>query len=209
MSPSSELSKQQLMEFEDEIKDLFLAKTIRCPIHLSRGNEEQLLEIFKGVKPGDWCFSAHRSHYHALLHGLDPNWVREEILQGRSMHIMSAEHRFFSSSIVGGVCPIAVGVAMAIKRRREDRHVWVFLGDMAGETGTFHEASKYAKNFILPIWFVIEDNGFSVNTPTAEVWAIKGDRANGTVDSWANGGVLRYSYQRGFPHTGSGQWVRF
>ena len=193
------MTGKALIKFEEEIKELFLQKRISCPIHLSRGNEEQLLEIFKGVKPGDWCFSTHRSHYHALLHGLDPNWVREEVLQGRSMYIMSAEHRFFSSSIVGGICPIALGVAMAIKIKRERSHVWCFVGDMGAETGIFHECAKYAARHNLPVTFVVEDNAFSTNTPTQEVWGKGKGRPC----------ILRYRYKRVFPHAGVGQFVRF
>ena len=41
---------------------------------------------------------------------------------------------------------------------------------MTYETGVFHEVHKYAKNFNLPIHFIIEDNGLSTNTPTKIAW---------------------------------------
>ena len=96
------MDKETLIKFEEEIKELFLDRQIRSPVHFSRGNEDQLIDIFGQIKKDDWVFSTHRSHYHALLHGISPKWLRDEILQGRSMQIFSREHKLFSSSIVGG-----------------------------------------------------------------------------------------------------------
>ena len=41
---------------------------------------------------------------------------------------------------------------------------------MTFETGVFHESYKYAKNFKLPIKFIVEDNNLSTNTPTKYAW---------------------------------------
>ena len=193
------MNKQELMQFEDEIRDIFLDGQIRAPIHLSRGNEDQLIEIFQLIKPSDWIFSTHRSHYHALLHGIDRGWLKQEILEGRSMHIMNAEHRFMTSSIVCGCVPIAIGVAMGLKRDKSESYVWCFVGDMAAETGIFMECTKYAAGQHLPITFVVEDNGLSTNTPTQEVWGEEPGTPN----------IFRYTYQREFPHINAGQWVTF
>ncbi len=193
------MNKEELVAFEEEITELFLQKKIRAPIHLSRGNEEELIKIFRDVKRDDWVCSTHRSHYHALLHGIDPAWLKQEILDGRSIHIIKGDCRFLSSSIVAGVVPIAVGIAMGIKMKGEKRHVWVFVGDMAAETGAFYEATKYAARQGLPITFIVEDNGLSTNTPTQEVWG----QSKGKPD------IIKYSYIRGCEHVGVGQWVHF
>lgn len=207
------VKKTDLIDFEEEIAELFLEKRIRAPIHLSRGNEEPLIEIFKQVKPEDWVCSTHRSHYHALLKGISPQWLKAEILAGRSMHIMSAFYYFFSSAIVGGNLPIAVGLAMGIKMGGENRQVWCFCGDMAAEHGGFCEATKYTKNFNLPICFVIEDNNLSTNTPTRQVWGIREKPTQEgeiiEVDSWESGKILRYFYTRQCEHVGVGKWVNF
>ena len=193
------MTKEELIAFEEEIKDLFLAGKIKAPIHLSRGNEEPLIEIFKEVLPEDWVFSTHRSHLHALLKGIDPEWVENEILAGKSIHLNNKEHRFFTSAIVSGCLSIALGVAMAIKRRGDKRHVWCFVGDMAAETGAFHECTKYAARQNLSITFVVEDNHLSVNTPTQETWGLEKGKPN----------IIRYKYTRQFPHLGVGKWVVF
>lgn len=194
------MNKETLINFEEEIKGLFLDKKIRSPVHLVGGNEDWLIEIFKQIKSDDWVFSTHRSHYHALLKGIPPEWLKAEILNNRSIAINNAEYRFFSSAIVGGCLPIALGVALAIKRKGESRHVWIFVGDMAAETGAFHECTKYASRRNLPITFIVEDNGLSTNTPTQEVWGLEKEVCLQ---------VIRYKYDRGFGHVGVGTWVTF
>ena len=185
--------KESLISFEEEIASLFEAGQIRSPVHLSRGNEDDLIEIFKRIKPADWVFSNHRSHYHALLKGIPKEWLKAEILNNRSITINNAEYKFFSSAIVGGILPIAVGVAMT------GQTVWCFAGDMAAESGIFHECIKYANGHNLSIHFVVEDNGLSVETPTKEVWGMERWHPN----------VIRYRYQRGYPHQGMGDFVQF
>jgi len=193
------VNKEDLIEFEEEIKRLFLDKRIRSPVHLAVGSEDPLMEIFRKVRKDDWVFSTHRSHYHALLKGIDRKWVKNEILENRSIHIYNKEHRFFTSAIMGGILPIAVGVAMALKRKKSRSRVWAFVGDMTAEMGMFHECTKYAARHGLRIVFVVEDNGLSVNTPTQEVW---GRSRSGPK-------IMRYKYKRVYPHQGVGTWVIF
>ncbi len=188
---------ESLITFEKELEELYEAGKIHSPVHFSRGNEESLINIFKDVLPGDWVFSTHRSHYHALLKGINPEWLKNEILNDKSMHINSAEDKFFTSSIVGGALAIATGVALALQRQDSKDRVWCFTGDMASETGMFHECIKYSAGYSLPITFIVEDNGMSVKTPTYKVWA----RGN----LW----YMRYEYEKTVPHHGTGKWVNF
>lgn len=192
--------KHGLIGFEKKMADHWESGRVRGPIHLSDGNEEQLIEIFKRVKSNDWVFSTWRSHYHALLKGVPSEWLEEEILAGRSITIVNNEYNFYSSAIVGGIIPIAVGVAISNKRNNIDSTVWCFVGDMTYETGIFMENYKYSKNFDLPIRFVVEDNGVSTYTPTSEAWGIKSEVPNDVV--W-------YEYEKKWPHYGTGKWVVF
>ena len=82
------------------------------------------------------------------------------------MSINSFKKKFYSSAIVGGILPIALGVGIALKKRKSKKKAWVFIGDMTYETGVFYETYKYATNHKLPIKFVVEDNNMSTNTPT-------------------------------------------
>lgn len=183
----------ELIAFEREVADRFDRGEIRAPVHLSGGNEEQLIQIFRGVKRTDFVCSTWRSHYHALLHGIPPDAVMAQIMAGRSMDLNFPAHRFLTSAIVGGILPIACGLAYT------GRRVWCFIGDMTAMGGMFHEATLYATRKTLPITFVIEDNGLSTNSPTQECWG--------------NGGIKNipryYSYERTTQHVGTGAYVQF
>ena len=110
------LTKEDLINYEKMIAEHWEAGKIKGPVHLSGGNEDELLQIAKKIKTTDWVFSTWRSHYHALIKGVCPVWLEEEILAGRSITIVSEEHRFYASAIVGAIIPIATGVALANKR---------------------------------------------------------------------------------------------
>lgn len=193
-------SEQDLVEFEDSIVQAWETAQIRGPVHLSSGNEAPLIEIFKRIKPTDWVFSTWRSHYHAMLKGVEPEKIRQQILAGKSISVCSIDDRFYSSAIVGGTLSIALGVAMAIKQANESTQVWCFIGDMSFESGLFYETHKYARNFDLPIRFVIENNGVSTYTPTDIAW--------GGIREIPND-VIHYDYKSKYPHYGTGKWVVF
>ena len=196
-----DFTEQDLLDFELKIIESWEGGKIRGPVHLSNGNESQLIEIFKRIKTTDWVFSTWRSHYHALLKGIDPTWVEQTILDGKSITICNEKEKFYSSAIVGGTLSIALGTALSIKRDGGDDKVWVFVGDMSFESGLFYETHKYARNLDLPLYFVVEDNGVSTYTPTIETWG--GKKREIPED------VVYYQYESKYPHYGTGKWVVF
>jgi pyruvate dehydrogenase E1 component alpha subunit len=203
------MTREDLIAFEQDIADTYCAGKILAPVHLSDGNEDQLIEIFQKTKANDWIFSTWRSHYHALLHGIPKEKVREEILKGNSITLCFPEYNFFASAIVGGIIPIAVGTALAIKRKKEDRHVWCFIGDMTAESGLFYENAKYAELHKLPITFVVEDNGQSVGTPTDVVWGYDKSQQDPEYVKHNRSNIIYYKYEKKWPHVGAGKWVTF
>lgn len=198
------LDKEKLISFENEIAKDYNNAKIKGPIHLSKGNEKQLLKIFKYIDKKDWVFSSWRNHYHALLHGVSTKLIRKFIFDGKSMSISSLKPKFISSSIVGGILPIALGVAKANKIKKNNDIVWCFVGDMTAETGIFHEVYNYSKNFNLNLNFIIEDNSLSTNSPTHVVWNKKK-----YFDYKKYPDVIYYRYKNYYPHHGTGKWVLF
>ena len=49
-------TKDELINYERMIADHWEAGKIKGPVHLSGGNEEQLIEIGKRIKETDWVF---------------------------------------------------------------------------------------------------------------------------------------------------------
>jgi TPP-dependent pyruvate/acetoin dehydrogenase alpha subunit len=196
---------EELIAFEERVAALFNDARIRAPVHLYSGNEAQMIDVFRDVRPRDWVFCSWRSHYQCLLKGVPEDEVLAEILAGRSISLCFPAHRIYSSAIVGGVLPIAVGTAMAVARSAEDVRVHCFMGEMTAETGIAHESIKYARNHGLPIRFVVEDNGKSVCTDTREAWAQPRSSFEGVDD----GVVRHYRYETRYPHAGAGRRVQF
>lgn len=205
---------EQLDNFENWVIETYKQGKLRSPVHLAGSEdfiqEKNLIKIFKNIKKQDWVFCTYRSHYHALLKGISEDWLKAWILNNKSIHVMNKEHRFFTSAIVAGHIPIALGVAMAIKMQKLDEHVYVFMGDMAARTGIMHECWSYALNFDLPITFIIEDNGLSTDTKTKEVWGVK----NNELQWWEffvdnDKYTQSFKFKRNRPHYGTGEFVDF
>lgn len=194
------ITKEDLIAFEEEIAQCYKDKMIRAPIHLYHGNEEKMIEVFQTIARDDWVFCSWRSHYQCLLKGVPREEVKAAILKGKSISLCFPEYRVFSSAIVAGNIPIAVGVAMGIKMRGERDRVHCFIGDMTSETGMAWECFKYSMNHKLPIRFIVEDNGKSVCTDTRKTWnmeVLTFENANGPD-------VVHYTYQSKYPHAGIG-----
>ena len=154
-----------LIAFEREVAARFDNGEIAGPVHLNSDTQaEPLIEIFRKIKRTDWVLGTWRCHMHAILHGVPHELVMAEILAGRSMMLHFPEYRFMSSAIMGGMLPIACGLAAG------GETVWVFCGDMCYTTGHFRDAQQYASANELPITFVVENNGLSTNTPTDDAW---------------------------------------
>jgi thiamine pyrophosphate-dependent acetolactate synthase large subunit-like protein len=99
-----------------------------------------------------------------------------------------------------------VGVAWALKNQDQKGRAYVFCGDMSAETGSFHEAVKYAFNYDLPVKFIVCDNGLSVMTDTCEVW--------GGDEPWFKGTkyekkIIYFKYKNTYPHSGLGWKIKF
>ena len=197
--------EKQLIAFEEKIANLFNASKIRSPVHLYSGNEKQIIKVFRNIKKNDWVFCSWRSHYQCLLKGVSEKKLLNEILDGKSISLCFPDFRIYSSAIVGGHIPIAVGTAIGIKRKKLKEKVYVFLGDMTAETGIMHESLKYSINHNLPIHFIVEDNGLSVCTNTNKVW---GNKKNSFYKKNSKF-ITYYKYKNKYPHAGAGVRVQF
>jgi TPP-dependent pyruvate/acetoin dehydrogenase alpha subunit len=194
------MNEADLLAFEEDIAQEFAAGNIRAPIHLGGGNERQLVEIFKDIAPNDWVLAGWRSHYHCLLKGVPRDELKGAILAGHSVSLCFPAYKILCSGIVGGIAPIAVGLAWAIKQRGDDTRVNCFLGDMSAESGIFCEALKWGRRHDLSIRWIVEDNGLSVCTDTQASWGLSVGLSTE---------ITRYEYKLSRPHAGIGRWVRF
>ncbi len=160
---------------EEAIADQYPNQEMRCPVHLSIGQEAAAVGVCMALRDSDWAFSAHRSHAHYLAKGGDLGRMFAEIYgketgcaggRGGSMHLTDLGAGFVAATpIVGSTIPIAVGAALTAQLKKEDRVVVAFFGEAAIETGVLHESINFACVRQLPVVFACEDNQFSVFSP--------------------------------------------
>lgn len=195
------LTADDLRSFTADIAETFNRGEIPYPVHLSDGNEQDLIDIFKMIQPDDWVVGSWRMHYHALLHGAPADKLKAAIMRGESMGLHFPEHRVYGSAIVGGSIPIALGLAWALRRHGSSRRVYLFCGDMTARTGILDECRRYSEGHYLPVIVIVEDNGRSVATPTLVPWG-KTIGVSHVCDH-------QYRYTSRFPHAGAGRRIQF
>lgn len=202
------VTKQDLIDFENEIAEIFSKGLITAPVHLRAGREEELIRIFReyDIGPDDYIFGFWDSHELCLLKGVPREALKQAIMDGRSIALCFPEYKIYCSGIVGSLMGTATGVAWALKRQGKKGRAFLFCGDMSSETGAFFEAVKYACNFDLPAIFVVSDNGLSVMTDTREAW--------GSSDPWFKDSkfaekIIYFKYKNAWPHSGLGKLIKF
>jgi len=160
---------------EEEIAKRYPQQQMRCPVHISIGQEAAAVGVCAALEHTDWVFSGHRNHAHYLAKGGNLKAMLAEIYgkatgccggKGGSMHLTDQAAGFIGSTpIVGSTVPIAVGAALTAQREGKGRAVVVFLGDGAIEAGVVHESLNFAALKKLPILFACENNLYSVYSP--------------------------------------------
>ena len=117
------------------ILQITLMKRRKAPIHLHGNNEENLIKIFKSIKKEDWIFSSWRSHYHCLLKGVPKEKLKKIFFKWeKHISLIYPEYNIYTSAIVGGSIPIALGTALSFKLQKKNQHVFLFMGKMTAET---------------------------------------------------------------------------
>ena len=160
---------------EEEIAARYSEQEMRCPVHLSVGQEAVAVGSCVPLTQDDQIVSTHRCHGHYLAKGGDLRAMLAEIYgredgccggRGGSMHLM--DHRvgvLASVPIVGSSIPLGVGAALAFRQQDRSCVAVVFTGEGGLEEGVWHESANFASLMRLPVVFVVENNLYAVYTP--------------------------------------------
>ncbi len=195
--PSRQLSKEQLLDllyqmvlirrFEERTMQSYQQAKIGGFCHIYIGQEACAVGSIGALKPDDPIITAYRDHGHALARGMDPKYAMAEMYgkvtgcakgKGGSMHFFDKpNHMYGGHAIVGGQCPLGVGLAFALQYEQTDGVALCYLGDGALNQGAFHEAMNLAAIYNLPILFVLENNGYSMGTHIARGTSMAQDLA--------------------------------
>ena len=159
---------------EEAIADRYAEQEMRCPVHLSIGQEASAVGVCAPLTTQDRMYSTHRCHAHYLAKGGGLKAMLAEIYgkvegciggRGGSMHLAAPEVGLMSSvPIVASAIPLAAGAALSDKLDGNGRVTVSFLGDACVEEGVFHETANFARLHDLPVIFACENNLYSVYT---------------------------------------------
>ncbi len=159
-------------------------------MHLYSGQEAVAAGVCAHLRPDDPVTSTHRPHGHLIAKGVDLKRMMAEIFgketglchgKGGHMHLFDPELHFGCGGIVGGGIPHAVGAALAIKKRGEDRVAVSFFGEGAANIGAFHESLNLAAIWKLPAVFVVEDNLYAISVPKTASTAVRSNAERGAA----------------------------
>jgi pyruvate dehydrogenase E1 component alpha subunit len=163
-----------IREFEDGVKFLFLEGSMPGTIHQCQGQEATAVGVCTALDEGDFITSTFRGHGHALAKGLTCEELLFELFgaatgccrgKGGSMHVGRIDKGMVPGiAIVAGGVPLAAGMALAFKMRKEPRVVACFFGDGAVAEGAFHEGVNLAAIWDLPAIFACENNLYGAST---------------------------------------------
>ena len=166
----------RIRQVEFKIVELYSEQEMRCPVHLSIGQEAVAVGICNLLCKDDNIISAHRSHHHYIAKGGNLNKMIAELYgkesgcskgKGGSMHLVDIDSGIIAAvPIVGSTIPIGVGAAWGKKLKKENDKTVIFFGDGATETGVFHESLGFASLHNIPLIFVCENNFYSVYSNT-------------------------------------------
>jgi pyruvate dehydrogenase E1 component alpha subunit len=160
---------------EEAIADNYPDGKMRCPVHLSIGQESIPAAFAQVIGVSDFAVSTHRGHAHYLAKGGNLNAMIAEIYgkstgcakgKGGSMHLIDLDVNFMgTSAIVGNSIPVGVGLALSAQLKKTNQISCIFLGDGATEEGVFYESVNFAAVRKLPVLFICENNLYSVYSP--------------------------------------------
>ena len=163
---------------EERIAFEYPKNEIRCPTHLSIGQEAVPTALSILLRNRDLAVSTHRGHAHYLSKGGSLKKMIAELYgkstgcsggKGGSMHLIDKAAGFMgTSAIVGNSIPIGVGLGLSIKLRKEPFLACIYLGDGAAEEGSFYESLNFSVLKNLPVLFICENNLYSVYSPLSK-----------------------------------------
>jgi len=168
-------SMKRMRACEEGIAVRYSNQLMRCPVHLSTGQEAVSAGVGLALRHDDLAVSGHRAHLHYLAKGGSMKRLLAEIYgrstgcsrgKGGSMHLIDESVGFKgSTAIVAGTIPVGTGLALSIELRGSNQVACVFFGDAAVEEGVFFEAVNFAALRGLPVLYVCENNLYSVYSP--------------------------------------------
>lgn len=161
-----------IRHFEKALLQLFSQARLNGTTHTCLGQEYIPVALKALLTPEDMVLSNHRGHGHYLARFEDPAGLLAEIMGrqgavcrgvGGSQHIY--REQYLSTGIQGESLPIAVGIALHLKREGKQQLSIVHIGDGTWGEGVVYEALNIAQLWLVPLVVIVENNHIAQTTP--------------------------------------------
>jgi pyruvate dehydrogenase E1 component alpha subunit len=148
---------------------LKLQREGRCGTYASSlGQEATQVGSAFALKDEDWMFPYFReTGSHIVRKTPLANYILYWMGDERGMKISSSVNNFLECIPVSTQVLHAVGAAFAMKHKRRNNAVLVYMGDGATSKGDFHEGMNFAGVFRLPVVFVCQNNQYAISVPVS------------------------------------------
>lgn len=181
----------QMREFEDVILHIYTQGKFVGGAYSGRGNEATAVATAFALRDGDAIFPMHRDLAAHFVRGQSVAAMMKQYLarqgcltEGRdgTGHYTDPKLRIYGNiSHLGAMLPVACGVALAFRIRKEPNVSMTYIGDGGSNVGEVHEALAMAAAMALPFVLVIENNHYAYSTPIDKQFIVDrlSDRAAG------------------------------
>lgn len=164
----------------------------RFPFYIGCAGHESMAAVVAALNTSDWLSLYYRDLAAWLQRTGDIYGPLREAYSrttgpmgaGRNMpsHYSSKRHRILPTfSEVGALAPFAGGAAFSLQRHQSNDIIMFTVGDGGVATNDFNVLFRQAAVHQLPIFIVVEDNGWAITTASPIQWG-------GNLVAWANGG---------------------
>lgn len=178
-------------ECDNAILRLYKQGKIVGGAYTGYGNEATAVGTAFALEKKDYLFPMHRDLGAHLVKGQTArNIFLQQLARANSLtggrdgtgHYADPSLNIYGNvSHLAAMIPMAVGVALAARMRKEGAVVMNYIGDGGSNVGDFHEGLNMAAVMSLPFVLIIENNQFAYSTPNAKQFAAQrlSDRAAG------------------------------
>jgi len=152
-------------------------------VYIGRGQEALGVGSALQLVEGDVVLPSHRDFSSFLIRGfaladIFANWMgrADSPTRGRDNTLHIGDMKLGIIPIIsplGGTCPVACGVAMVLKWRKQGNVAVVHLGEGTTSVGQVHEAMNMAGVMKLPVVFICNNNGYAFSTPVEKQFAVR------------------------------------
>ena len=202
----------RIRTIEEEIAARYAEQKMRCPIHLSIGQEAIAVGVSAALSREDQAVSTHRCHAHYIAKGGDIVAMLAEMMgkatgccggRGGSMHLFDLDAGLLLSlPIVAASIPVGVGAALAFKQENKPNVAVIYLGDASLEEGVLsRERELRGAEEVAGDLRLREQSVFRLYQPARPAAAAPADRAR-SRPRHADRAYRRQRRGRGLSHDG-------